>query len=111
MRNAMVAVMDDDFMTFGAAKGLKSRRLMVGYAVRNAILPIATNFAIQLGYVFGGALFVEIVFEWPGAGYLLYQSMQDEDYPIVQALIVLAVTATFAVKAIYPLLDPRLRGG
>ncbi len=88
---------------------------MVGYAVRNAILPIATNFAIQLGYVFGGALFVEIVFEWPGAGYLLYQSMQDEDYPIVQALIVLAATATvtanFAVKAIYPLLDPRLRGG
>lgn len=115
MRNAMVAVMDDDFMPFGAAKGLTSRRLMTAYAVRNAILPVATNLAIQLGYVFGGALFVEIVFEWPGAGYLLYQSMQDEDYPIVQALIVLAATATvvtnFAVRAIYPLLDPRVRRG
>jgi peptide/nickel transport system permease protein len=115
MRNAMVAVMDDDFMTFGAAKGLRAWRLMVGYAARNAILPIATNFAIQLGYVFGGALFVEIVFEWPGAGALLYQSLRAQDYPTVQALIVLAAGATLvanlAVRAIYPLLDPRLRHG
>jgi peptide/nickel transport system permease protein len=115
MRNSMVAVMDDDFMRFGAAKGLRSRRLMVTYAARNAILPIATNFAIQLGYVFGGALFVEIVFEWPGAGALLYQSLRSQDYPVVQALIVVAAAATLVtnlvVRAAYPLLDPRLRHG
>lgn len=112
-RNAMVAVLDDDFMALGKAKGLRRLRLMVGYAARNALLPIVTNIAIQLGYVLGGAVFVEFIFNYPGAGWLLVTSIDAHDYATVQALIILMAAAVLATnliaQALYPLLDPRVR--
>jgi peptide/nickel transport system permease protein len=113
MRNAMVGVMDDEFMTVARAKGLRSRRLMLAYAARNVLLPIATNFAIQLGYVVGGAVFVEVVFNYPGLGRLLVQSVLNHDYSTVQALMLLAalvvLLASLVTRLLYPRLDPRLR--
>jgi len=115
MRNAMVGVLDDDFMALGRAKGLRARRLMLGYAARNVLLPIATNFAIQFGYILGGAVFVEVVFNYPGLGWLLVQSVYDHDYPTVQALVILVAAlgllAHLAARLLYPWLDPRTRRG
>ncbi|HCG03045.1 MAG TPA: peptide ABC transporter permease [Chloroflexi bacterium] len=113
MRNAMVGVLDDDFMVLGRAKGLASRRLMMRYAARNVLLPVVTNFAVQLGYIMGGAVFVEVVFNYQGVGWLLVQSVGHGDYPTVQALILLAATVVLltnlTVRLLYPRLDPRLR--
>jgi peptide/nickel transport system permease protein len=113
MRNAMVGVLDDDFVSLGRAKGLASRRLMVAYAARNVLLPVATNFAVQLGYIVGGAVFVELVFNYQGVGWLLVQSVGRRDYPTVQALILLAATVVvvtnLTVRLLYPRFDPRLR--
>jgi peptide/nickel transport system permease protein len=100
-------------MVLGRAKGLASRRLMMRYAARNVLLPVTTNFALQLGYIMGGAVFVEVVFNYQGVGWLLVQSVGHGDYPTVQALILLGATVVLltnlTVRLLYPRLDPRLR--
>lgn len=115
VRNAMVGVLDDDFMALARAKGLGSARLMFGYAARNVMLPVVTNFAIQFGYVLGGAVFVEVVFNYPGLGWLLAQSVYGRDYPTVQALVILVsglgLLSNLIVRLLYPRLDPRIRRG
>jgi peptide/nickel transport system permease protein len=115
MRNSMIGVLNDDFMLLGRAKGLSSLRLIVKYASRNALLPVATNFAIQFGYVLGGALFVEVVFNYPGVGWLLVVSVYSHDYPTVQALSILVagvgLLTNLGVRLLYPWLDARTRLG
>jgi peptide/nickel transport system permease protein len=95
------------------AKGLSQRRVMVMYAARNAILPTIANFALALGYVVSGAILVEYVFSYPGIGYILFQSVSNEDYPLMQAIfliITLAVlVANLLADLVYVVLDPRSR--
>ena len=113
MRNNMLHILDDDFMTFGEARGLSSRRLVYIYAARNAILPNLTGFSMALGFVVSGALLTEIVFSYPGLGYQLFTAVENEDYPLMQGLfliIALAVLlANFITELIYARLDPRVR--
>jgi peptide/nickel transport system permease protein len=113
MRNTMVAVLGDDFMTYARARGLPSRRILLHYAVRNAMLPNLTAFGMALGFVLSGALLTEIVFAYPGQGYLLIQAVRAQDYPLMQALfltITLAVlAANWLVDLATVLLDPRTR--
>lgn len=115
MRNNMISVISDDFVVFARAKGLDERRVIYGYAARNAILPSLTGFAMALGFVFSGALLTEIVFSYPGIGYLLYESVLNIDYPLMQAIflfITLAVlVANLLADVVYVLLDPRVRSG
>jgi peptide/nickel transport system permease protein len=86
---------------------------MVMYAARNAILPTIANFALSLGFVVSGALLVEIVFSYPGIGYILLEAVSNEDYPLMQAIfliIVLAVlVANLLADLVYVVLDPRSR--
>lgn len=114
MRNNMLHILDDDFMTFGEARGLSSKRLTYIYAARNAILPNLTGFSMALGFVVSGALLTEIVFSYPGLGYQLFTAVENEDYPLMQGLfliIALAVLlANFITELIYARLDPRVRG-
>jgi peptide/nickel transport system permease protein len=95
------------------AKGLSDRRVMLTYAARNAILPSLTGFAMSLGFVIGGALLTEVVFNYPGVGYLILNAVNSRDYPLMQGLflmITLAVLlANLAVDVLYVLLDPRAR--
>jgi peptide/nickel transport system permease protein len=95
------------------AKGLSQRRVMVMYAARNAILPTIANFALSLGFVVSGALLVEIVFSYPGIGYILLEAVSNEDYPLMQAIfliITLAVlVANLLADLVYVVLDPRSR--
>ena len=97
------------------AKGLPPRRVMFRYAARNALLPSVTSFGMALGFLLSGSLLTEIVFSYPGQGYLLIQAVRSLDYPLIQGLfltITLAVLgANFLVDIIYVWLDPRARRG
>jgi peptide/nickel transport system permease protein len=112
MRAMMVGVLDADYLTLAEAKGLKQRRIFVRYAMRNAILPQVTGLALSLGLILSGAVLVEVIFSYPGVGYLLYQAIQNADYTLIQGItfiLVLAVAvATLVLDLAYPLLDPRI---
>ena len=71
MRNMMVTVAAEDYITVAHAKGLSERRVMLSYAARNALLPNVSGFALSLGFIVGGTLLVEIVFSYPGIGFQL----------------------------------------
>jgi peptide/nickel transport system permease protein len=113
MRNSMLTVMNDDFVKFARAKGLSDRTIAYRYAARNAILPIFTQFALVLGIIVGGQVFIEIVFSYQGIGYWLLQGVLNEDYPLMQGIfLIITVTlllANFLADALYVLLDPRVR--
>lgn len=115
MRNNMMSVQADDYITFARAKGLREREIMLRYAARNAILPSFTGFSMALGFVVGGSLLTEVVFSYPGIGYILYQAVTSLDYPLMQAVflfISLAVlVANFIADLVYTLLDPRVQDG
>lgn len=113
MRNTMIAVLGSDYVNLARAKGLSPTRVALRYAARNALLPSVTGFGMALGFVLGGALLTEIVFSYPGQGYLLVQAVRNQDYPLMQGIflvITLAVLgANLLVDFIYLWLDPRTR--
>jgi peptide/nickel transport system permease protein len=114
MRNTMIAVLGSDYVDLARAKGLKPARVVMRYAARNALLPSVTGFGMALGFVLGGSLLTEIVFSYPGQGYLLVQAVRNQDYPLMQGIfliITLAVLgANLLVDLVYLWLDPRTRG-
>jgi peptide/nickel transport system permease protein len=113
MRNNTISVLAEDYVRMARAKGLNPWRVMWSYAGRNAILPNLTGFAMSLGFVVSGAILVEFVFNYPGVGWMFLQSVEDQDFALMQGLfliIVLAVlTAILAADAATALLDPRTR--
>ena len=110
MRNQMVTTMDEDFVLVARAKGLPARRV-VWYAARNAMLPSISNFAIAISLVVAGQLLVEVVFNYPGIGDLLYKAVVGNDYPLVQGIFVVIVLvvlfANLIADVIYVMVDPR----
>ncbi len=115
MRYAMLDVLGQDYVRTARAKGLPERRVVMGHAVRNALLPVSTVVFLNLGFLVGGATVVETVFAYPGVGTLLYQAVLARDYPVLQgAFFMLTVSVLLAnalADAVYPLLDPRVRRG
>ncbi|HKT02479.1 MAG TPA: ABC transporter permease [Rugosimonospora sp.] len=113
MRNMMVTTVAEDYVLLAEAKGLARWRVMLGYAARNAMLPQVSGLAIALGSVVGGSLLAEIVFAYPGVGYLLEQAVVNLDYPLMQALFLIislsVLAANFLADSVYVLLDPRTR--
>ena len=113
MRNNMITVVAEDSVKMARAKGLKPRRILWQYAGRNALLPNLTGFAMSLGFVISGAILVEYVFNYPGLGFLLLQAVQNEDFPLMQALFLLitmaVLIAIFIADIATALLDPRTR--
>jgi len=113
MRNNMIGVLSQDFIVMAEAKGLSDRRVMLVYAARNAILPSLTGFAMSLGFVVGGALLTEIVFSYPGIGFVLLNAVNARDYPLMQGIFLLitfaVLVANLLVDVVYVLLDPRAR--
>jgi peptide/nickel transport system permease protein len=112
MRGMMVTAEGEDYMIFAEASGLKNRTLFFSYAMRNALLPQTTALGLALGQILTGALLVEVIFNYPGIGGLLYFSIRQFDYFVIQGVIftvVLGVAfATLILDLIYPLLDPRI---
>ncbi|MGN6869340.1 MAG: ABC transporter permease [Solirubrobacteraceae bacterium] len=113
MRNNMITTISEDYVKTARAKGLSSRRIMFGYAGRNAILPNLTGFAMQIGYVLGGAIVIEYLFSYPGLGYLFYTATTDHDLPLMQGLFLVYTLAVLICVLIADLitatLDPRTR--
>src|SRR6516165_7970557 len=113
MRNNMITTIADDYVKTGLAKGLPTRRVKYDYAARNAILPNLTGFAMQLGYVLGGAIVIEYLFSYPGLGYLFYTATTDHDLPLMQGLFLFYTLAVLICVLIADLLtavlDPRTR--
>jgi peptide/nickel transport system permease protein len=113
MRNVMINTLAEDYITMAQAKGLSDRRVMFGYAARNALLPQITGLAMSLGFLVGGQVLIEDVFSYPGVGYVLANAVGQEDYPLIQALLLIIVVcmlvANLAVDLLYARLDPRVR--
>lgn len=113
MRNMMVTVSSEDYVTVAQAKGLSERAVMLGYAARNAVLPQVSSFALSLGFIVGGTLVMEIVFSYQGIGYFLFTAVAAKDYPLMQGIflvITLAVLfANIVADFVYGVLDPRTR--
>jgi peptide/nickel transport system permease protein len=112
MRNVMVTTMDEDYVLVAQAKGLPKRRV-VWYAARNAILPSVSGFSLAIGFVVSGALLTEIVFSYPGLGWILLQAVSGRDYPLLQGIFLIitfaVLLANLAADSVYVLLDPRTR--
>ncbi|MEP7764691.1 ABC transporter permease [Sanguibacter sp. 25GB23B1] len=113
MRNMMITVLDEDYVTVAQAKGLSPRRVMVSYAARNAVLPQLSSFALSLGFIVGGTLVMELVFSYPGVGKLLLDATTAKDYPLIQGLFLVITLAVLAANILadvaYAALDPRTR--
>jgi peptide/nickel transport system permease protein len=113
MRNMMVTVASEDYITVAHAKGLSERRVMVSYAARNALLPNVSGFALALGFIVGGTLLVEIVFSYPGVGFELFQAVGSKDYPLMQGIFLIitlsVLVANLMADIAYLVLDPRTR--
>jgi peptide/nickel transport system permease protein len=113
MRNTMITTLAEDYVRMARAKGLPGHRIMLDYAARNAILPNLTGFAMSLGFVVGGAILIEEVFNYEGVGYLLLQAVNNDDYPLMQALFLLITAAVLLAILLsdiaVAILDPRTR--
>jgi peptide/nickel transport system permease protein len=113
MRNMMVTVTSEDYVTVAQAKGLPERVVMFGYAARNAVLPQVSGFALSLGFVVSGTLVMELVFSYPGIGYSLFQAIGAKDYPLMQGIFLVitisVLIANIIADAVYVFLDPRTR--
>jgi len=113
MRNMMITVSSEDYITVAHAKGLSGRRVAMSYAARNALLPSVSGFALSLGFIVGGTLLVEIVFSYPGLGFTLLEGLQSKDYPLMQGIFLVITLAVLVANLLadiaYLLLDPRTR--
>jgi peptide/nickel transport system permease protein len=112
MRNQMVTTMDEDFVLVALAKGLPTRTV-IWYAARNALLPVISNFTIAISLVVAGQILVEIVFNYPGIGFHLFDALGKLDYSLVQGIFVVitlvVLAANLVADVVYVLIDPRTR--
>jgi peptide/nickel transport system permease protein len=113
MRSQMVSILGEDYITFAEAKGLSPRRIFVWYGMRNALLSQVTALALSLGAVVSGAVLVEVIFNYPGLGSLLYVAIRGQDYFVIQGVVLMLIVSLavllFLVDLVYPLIDPRIR--
>ncbi|MFJ4223481.1 ABC transporter permease [Microbacterium sp. NPDC089695] len=113
MRNMMVTVTNEDYVVVAHAKGLGERQVNFAYAARNAILPSVSGFALSLGFIVGGSLLTEMVFSYPGIGFVMFQAVQAKDYPLMQGVFLVITFAVLVANLIadmaYVFLDPRTR--
>ena len=113
MRNMMLTVLDEDYVTVAQAKGMPDKRVLWRYAARNAVLPQIQSFALALGFIVGGTLVMEMVFSYPGVGLLLLNATNAKDYALMQGIFLVLVLAVLAANILadiaYAILDPRVR--
>ncbi|HEX7950200.1 MAG TPA: ABC transporter permease [Candidatus Limnocylindrales bacterium] len=113
MRSSIIETRSEDYITTARAKGLTDGRILRSHAFPNALLPMVTLIAINLGYVIAGAITAEVVFSWPGLGTLTVSALQSRDYPVLQGIFLLlavsVVLANLAADLVYGFLDPRVR--
>ena len=113
MRSNMLNVLQEEFIVMARMKGLSTWTVVMRHAARNALLPVATAFALGIGGAVGGNVVVETVFSWPGIGRLLVNAVAASDYPLAQGAFLMItavlVVMNFIADVTYNLLDPRVR--
>jgi dipeptide transport system permease protein len=114
-RSAMLEVLSEDYVRTARAKGLPARRIVGVHALRNALIPVITSIALQLGQLLAGAVLTESIFSWPGVGRWLIESINRRDYPVLQGGILLisgtVILITIFVDMLYGLINPKVRHG
>ncbi len=113
MRGMMITIMGEDYMNMAEGKGLRPRTIFLDYALRNAMLPQVTSLAISLAHVMSGAVLVEVIFAYPGIGFLLYRAISGNDYFLIQGIVLFIILSIgislLALDLLYPLIDPRIK--
>ncbi len=112
-RGSFLEQLDRDYVRTARAKGASGMRVMFGHVLRNALLPVLTITGLEAANLLGGAVLTEVIFAWPGVGQLTVQSVNSRDFPVVQAVVLLAaivyVAVNLLVDLLYGVVDPRLR--
>lgn len=112
LRSALLEVLDQDYVRTARAKGLRDRLVLLRHALPNALIPVVTILALQIGDLLSGAIIIESIFAWPGVGRLTIQAIEWRDYAILQANVLFIVLAVLFVNLIadltYGWLDPRI---
>lgn len=113
MKSSTVAALEEDFVTAARARGIPEWRVALFYVGRNAILPLFTSLVIQIGFVMGGSLLMEPIFQYKGIGQQLFQAIQKRDYPVLQGIFLVitisVVVANLLADLLYSRVDPRIR--
>jgi peptide/nickel transport system permease protein len=115
MKSSTISTLGEDYITVAKARGLPERRILMAYVGRNAMLPLVTRLAISIGFVVGGSVIIETIFQYPGLGRLLYTAIYGRDYTTMQGVF-LVISAAVVVSNIladlaFGVLDPRVRVG
>jgi peptide/nickel transport system permease protein len=113
MRLIIQGVKEEDYIRYAKIAAVKERAIFGRYAMKNAILPQITGLTLSLGQIFGGALITEIVFSYPGLGFLLYRAIVNSDYNLIMGITTISIiaitTLILIIDLLYPLFDPRIR--
>lgn len=112
-RASFVEVVQEDYMRTARAKGVPEAVVMVKHGLRNALIPVVTMMGLQFGFLLGGSIVVEVVFNWPGLGRLLVDSVEMRDYPVIQAEVLLFslefILINLLVDMLYAAINPAIR--
>jgi len=112
-RASFVEVVQEDFVRTARAKGVSESRVVLKHALRNALIPVVTMMGLQFGFLLGGSIVVETVFNWPGLGRLLVDAVTQRDYPVIQGLVLLFslefILINLLVDVLYGVINPSIR--
>jgi len=112
-RASFVEVIQEDFVRTARAKGVRERSVIIKHCLRNALIPVVTMMGLQFGFLLGGSILVEAVFNWPGLGRLLVDAVQMRDYPVIQTLVLLFslefILINLVVDVLYGFINPTIR--
>ncbi len=113
MKSLTSNIISEDYVAYAETAGLRERKILFNYVIRNALLPQVTGLGLQLGSIFSGALILEIVFGYPGMGMLTYNAVMGNDYSLIMGIAIFSIvgvaTSVLILDLIYPLFDPRVR--
>ena len=113
MRSSLMDVLSEDYILTAKAKGLSTFQILKDHALKNAMLPLVTVIAINLGFTVAGAIQIEAVFSWPGLGGAIFEAVGRRDFPVLQGAFVLiavaVIFANFLADLTYTYLDPRVQ--
>lgn len=113
MKLIVQSVRSEDYVSYAKAAGVEEYRIAFRYVIRNAMLPTITQLGLSFGFVFSGALITEMVFAYPGIGWVLYNAVTNGDYNLIMAIacisVVAVTTSVLILDLLYPLVDPRVR--
>ncbi|WP_175950521.1 glutathione ABC transporter permease GsiC [Burkholderia sp. BCC0405] len=112
-RASFVEVLNEDFVRTARAKGVHEPMVVLKHCLRNAMIPVVTMMGLQFGFLLGGSIVVEVVFNWPGLGRLLVDAVTMRDYPVIQAIVLLFslefILINLTVDVLYAVINPTIR--